>query len=160
MIAREQWTCNSKIRSYSSPAEPKALAPQSYELQLRRLWFLSLWTVTPKPANKLHAEVRTSHVIVADLSTPANCQSAVDSTVEKFGRLDALVNNAGVNDSKSESWARPPRKFIGSERGDVRIVAQSLACPKGNTRKEPWCNLGISSIFLRPLQCSTTTATW
>jgi len=47
---------------------------------------------------KLHADVRTSHVIVAELLTPADCQTAIDSTVEKFGRLDALVNNAGVND--------------------------------------------------------------
>ena len=48
--------------------------------------------------DKLHAELRTSHVIVADLSNPADCQTAINSTVEKFGRLDALVNNAGVND--------------------------------------------------------------
>jgi len=47
---------------------------------------------------KLHAELRTSHVIVADLSNSADCQTAINSTVEKFGRLDALVNNAGVND--------------------------------------------------------------
>ena len=47
---------------------------------------------------KLHAELRTSHVIVADLLSPADCQTAINSTVEKFGRLDALVNNAGVND--------------------------------------------------------------
>jgi len=47
---------------------------------------------------KLHTEVRTSDVIVAELATPADCQTALDSTVEKFGRLDALVNNAGVND--------------------------------------------------------------
>src|SRR5256885_4376463 len=47
---------------------------------------------------KLRSEVRRSHVIVAELSTPADCQTAVDSTIKKFGRLDALVNNAGVND--------------------------------------------------------------
>jgi len=46
----------------------------------------------------LHAEICTSHLIIADLSSPAGCQIAIDSTVEKFGRLDALVNNAGTND--------------------------------------------------------------
>ena len=47
---------------------------------------------------QLHAEFPISHLIVADLFSPADCQSAINSTVEKFGRLDALVNNAGVND--------------------------------------------------------------
>jgi L-fucose dehydrogenase len=46
----------------------------------------------------LHAEFPMSHVIVADLTSPADCQNVIDSTIEKFGRLDALVNNAGVND--------------------------------------------------------------
>ena len=46
----------------------------------------------------LHAKVRTSHAIIAHLSSSADCQTAIDSTVEKLGRLDALVNNAGVND--------------------------------------------------------------
>jgi L-fucose dehydrogenase len=49
-------------------------------------------------SKQLHAEFSISHVIVVDLTSPADCQTAIDSTVEKFGRLDALVNNAGVND--------------------------------------------------------------
>jgi NAD(P)-dependent dehydrogenase (short-subunit alcohol dehydrogenase family) len=64
---------------------------------------------------QLHAEVPTSHVIVADLSSPANCQTAISVTVEKFGRLDALVNNAGVNDK------------VGLEHGTPKQYVDSLS---------------------------------
>ena len=33
-----------------------------------------------------------------DLSDAAKCESAVAAVVAKFGRIDVLVNNAGVND--------------------------------------------------------------
>jgi len=36
--------------------------------------------------------------VAADLCRLENCQSSVTLTTEKFGRLDALVNNAGIND--------------------------------------------------------------
>ena len=62
----------------------------------------------------LHSQVRSSHVIIADLSSPAGCKTAVDSTVGKFGRLDALVNNAGVNDK------------IGLEHGTPEQYIESL----------------------------------
>ncbi|MFE4834495.1 SDR family NAD(P)-dependent oxidoreductase [Arthrobacter sp. NPDC056691] len=38
----------------------------------------------------------TALVIVADITDHAQAQSAVDQTVERFGRLDILVNNAGL----------------------------------------------------------------
>jgi L-fucose dehydrogenase len=37
-------------------------------------------------------------LITIDLSTPENCLQAVEQVLKTFGRLDALVNNAGRND--------------------------------------------------------------
>ena len=36
--------------------------------------------------------------VVAELSVPSECEGAVKKVIEKFGHIDALVNNAGVND--------------------------------------------------------------
>ncbi|HXM92847.1 MAG TPA: SDR family oxidoreductase [Candidatus Dormibacteraeota bacterium] len=37
-------------------------------------------------------------LICVDLLAAGNCSSAVEQTLRRFGRLDVLVNNAGVND--------------------------------------------------------------
>lgn len=37
--------------------------------------------------------------IVAELTSDAECKNAVAQTIQQFGRIDCLVNNAGVNDS-------------------------------------------------------------
>jgi len=53
-------------------------------------------------AEQLQTELQrsgaTSHVITTELAVAGNCSQAVDETVRLTGRLDALVNNAGVND--------------------------------------------------------------
>ena len=36
----------------------------------------------------------------ADVTNPAECQTLVDTAAKTFGRLDVLVNNAGVNADK------------------------------------------------------------
>lgn len=36
--------------------------------------------------------------VVAELSKPEACKKAVDETLAKFGRIDGVVNNAGLND--------------------------------------------------------------
>ncbi|MCM4153783.1 short chain dehydrogenase [Arenibacter sp. N53] len=35
---------------------------------------------------------------IAELTDPEQCRFAVESTVEKYGRIDGVVNNAGIND--------------------------------------------------------------
>ena len=52
--------------------------------------------------------------VVAELSIPQQCEHAVLEVVKQFGRIDGLVNNAGVNDG------------IGLEDGDYEGFIQSL----------------------------------
>jgi len=52
--------------------------------------------------------------VVAELSDPKQCEDAVKAVAEKFGRIDGLVNNAGVNDG------------VGLEKGDYERFMASL----------------------------------
>lgn len=55
-----------------------------------------------------------AHQIVAELTHPDDCKKAIDSTLSTFGRIDGLVNNAGVNDG------------VGLEKGNYEDFVASL----------------------------------
>jgi NAD(P)-dependent dehydrogenase (short-subunit alcohol dehydrogenase family) len=52
--------------------------------------------------------------VVAELTRPEDCQRAVEAVLTKYGRIDGLVNNAGVNDG------------VGLERGSYEAFIASL----------------------------------
>jgi len=52
--------------------------------------------------------------VVAELSKPEECEKAILEILAKFGRIDGLVNNAGVNDG------------VGLENGDYNSFVASL----------------------------------
>lgn len=52
--------------------------------------------------------------VVAELTKPKDCQKAVEKVVKKYGRIDGLVNNAGVNDG------------VGLENGSYEGFVESL----------------------------------
>jgi len=56
---------------------------------------------------------KASHV-VAELTDPAACENAVKAVIEAYGRIDGLVNNAGVNDG------------VGLEKGNYEQFMASL----------------------------------
>lgn len=43
-------------------------------------------------------EAGTGFAVTAELTRPEDCKKAVELTIKKYGRIDGLVNNAGVND--------------------------------------------------------------
>jgi NAD(P)-dependent dehydrogenase (short-subunit alcohol dehydrogenase family) len=64
-----------------------------------------------KTASEIEAMGRKSLPIVTDLAVPEQIRSMVDRTLERFGRVDVLVNNAGIGgpstsvaDMELEAW--------------------------------------------------------
>jgi len=49
-------------------------------------------------ASELRAQGAAAHFVATDVAKPADCERMVAAAVEKFGRLDAAFNNAGVSD--------------------------------------------------------------
>jgi L-fucose dehydrogenase len=56
----------------------------------------------------------SSFSVVAELSDPEACEKAVETIVQKYGRIEGLVNNAGVNDG------------VGLETGNYERFMESL----------------------------------
>lgn len=52
--------------------------------------------------------------VTAELTRPEECRRAVEEVLQRFGRIDGLVNNAGVNDG------------VGLESGDYESFMESL----------------------------------
>jgi L-fucose dehydrogenase len=62
---------------------------------------------------ELRNNTAACHLITTELSSPDNCAKAVEVIGQKFGRIDALVNNAGVND-KVGLENGSPSEFVAS----------------------------------------------
>lgn len=67
-----------------------------------------------KAVEAIEAAGGRAFAVSAELTQPAECEKAVRLTLEKFGRIDGLVNNAGVNDG------------VGLENGTYEAFVASL----------------------------------
>lgn len=56
---------------------------------------------------------RKGHNIIVELDDPSNCKKVIEETVNQFGRIDGVVNNAGVNDGVGLENGSPG-KFMAS----------------------------------------------
>jgi L-fucose dehydrogenase len=62
----------------------------------------------------LHETGGKGFMVTAELTSPGECKQAIDSVLDKFGKIDGLVNNAGVNDG------------VGLEKGGYEAFLSSL----------------------------------
>ena len=82
-------------------------------------------------------------LITVDLSTPESCAHSVEQTVKMFGRLDALVNNAGRNDKVGLEQGSPQEYVASLNRNLVHYYAMAhYALPHLKRAKGAIVNVG------------------
>lgn len=64
----------------------------------------------------LRADSVECEAIVGEITAPNACANLVEQTLRKYGRLDALVNNVGVNDNVSLENGTPEKFVVSLER--------------------------------------------
>jgi L-fucose dehydrogenase len=94
--------------------------------------------------NELHSRLPTTDLVIAELSQPAACYSTLQKVVEKHGRLDALVNNAGINDKVGLEHGSPEQYVASLERNLLHYYNMAhYALP--HLKESRGCIVNISS---------------
>ncbi|MGA9798911.1 MAG: SDR family oxidoreductase [Terriglobales bacterium] len=75
--------------------------------------------------NELRSQAATCGLVVAELSDPEACSRAVEQTLKTFGRLDALVNNAGRNDKVGLEQGNPAEYMASLQRNLVHYYSMA-----------------------------------
>ncbi len=130
------------------------------------------WTYQLATSDELAATVaalrrsgRSPLTVGLDVTDPDSCQAAVAATLERFGRLDVLVNNAGVVDSgpiesfPERAWerifdvnvkglflmSRAALDALSETRGSIVITA-SIAGKRGYPNMTAYCASKFAAI--------------
>jgi L-fucose dehydrogenase len=83
-------------------------------------------------------------LICSELADAENCRNSIEETVRQFGRLDALVNNAGVNDRVGLETGSPGEYVESLQRNLLHYFNMAhYALP--HLKKSQGCILNISS---------------
>jgi 3-oxoacyl-[acyl-carrier protein] reductase len=107
----------------------------------RRGWKVAInYSKSEAEAKKVAAECRDAILVRADVSDDAQCRKLVQASIDKWGRVDALVNNAGttkfvkhadLDGLSAEDFLRIYRLNVVGPFQMVRACAAALKANKG-----------------------------
>lgn len=90
---------------------------------------VSLWDVDATKLADTHKELSnlgTVNIATLDLTESGSVQAATDATLARFGKIDILINNAGITGGNAATWDLDPvswRRVL-----DVNLVGPYLTC--------------------------------
>jgi NAD(P)-dependent dehydrogenase (short-subunit alcohol dehydrogenase family) len=96
---------------------------------LRSSGAVSLWDIDAQALERARATLSAScdvACVTVELTKEKEIQSAVQATVRRFGKIDILINNAGITGGNKTTWELDPdvwRHVV-----DVNLVAPFLMC--------------------------------
>jgi L-fucose dehydrogenase len=96
--------------------------------------------------NLLHAQLRGSDLVIADLELAESCYAVVDRVARKFGRLDVLVNNTADSDTISAEDGTPKEYFDALQQNLLHYYNMAhFALP--HLRKSKGCIINIVAMM-------------
>lgn len=99
------------------------------ERVLRSGGVVSLWDLDGarlEQASSALSALGTTGAVVVDVTKDAEVDSATQRTVARFGKIDVLINNAGITGGNAAAWELDPqlwRRVI-----EVNVIAPFLTC--------------------------------
>jgi L-fucose dehydrogenase len=93
---------------------------------------------------ELESDGKKAGFISADLTSVGDCSSTVQQTLRDFGRLDVLVNNAGIND-RIGLESGDPERFVGSLQRNLHHYYNMAHFAVAALKKSHGCIVNIAS---------------
>lgn len=97
--------------------------------------------------NEIKKEGKQIEIYKADVSKPENCESLVNYALNKYKRIDVLINNAGISKTQliTEVTKKDWDEIINTNLYSAFVMCQKVAHNMINNKKG--CIINISSIW-------------